>query len=203
LKGLRGTLSSKGQFDGPLDYLTVEGETDAPDFGLRTMGHPVALHTDFSALVDGTNGDVILNSVTAKFLHTVLTVGGEIVDVSKDIKGRTILLNAVSNDARVEDLLRLAVNSDEAVMTGSLRVAITNVEPTGGKKNAVVKGAATAATVGVAPGASLAVPRLSDPRCPDGTWALGLNSLRSRSRGPLHFWSRNGRFGRIAVDFGG
>jgi Protein of unknown function (DUF3313) len=42
-----------------------------------------------------------------------------------------------------------------------LRVAIINVEPTGGKKNAVVKGAATAATIGVAPGASLLVPRVS------------------------------------------
>ena len=42
-----------------------------------------------------------------------------------------------------------------------LRVAITNVEPTGGGKNAAVKGAATAATVGGAPGASLLVPRLS------------------------------------------
>jgi len=42
-----------------------------------------------------------------------------------------------------------------------LNVAITNVEPTGGKKNAAVKGAATAATVGVAPGTSLLVPRLS------------------------------------------
>jgi hypothetical protein len=42
-----------------------------------------------------------------------------------------------------------------------LRVAITNVEPTGGKKNAVVKGAATAASVTVAPGVGLAVPRLS------------------------------------------
>jgi Protein of unknown function (DUF3313) len=42
-----------------------------------------------------------------------------------------------------------------------LRVAITNVQPTGGKTNAAVKGAATAASVAVAPGASLAVPRLS------------------------------------------
>jgi hypothetical protein len=42
-----------------------------------------------------------------------------------------------------------------------LNVAITNVEPTGGKKNAVVKGAATAATMGVAPGASLLLPRVS------------------------------------------
>jgi hypothetical protein len=42
-----------------------------------------------------------------------------------------------------------------------LNVAITNVEPTGGKRNAAVKGATTAVTVGVAPGTSLLVPRLS------------------------------------------
>jgi hypothetical protein len=100
----------------------VEGETDVPNFGLRTMGHPVALHTDFSALVDGTNGDVILNSVTAKFLHTLLLVSGKIVDVSKETKGRTIVLDAVSSDARIEDLLRLAVNSDEPLMTGSAKL---------------------------------------------------------------------------------
>jgi hypothetical protein len=122
LKGLAGTLSSKGQFAGPLDYLTVEGETDTPDFGLRTTGNPVALHTDFSALVDGTNGDVTLKSVRAKFLHTVIAVSGEIVDVSKEIKGRTIRLDAISDDARIEDLLRLAVSSDEPVMTGSARL---------------------------------------------------------------------------------
>jgi hypothetical protein len=42
-----------------------------------------------------------------------------------------------------------------------LAVALTNVEPTSGKKNAALKGAATAASIAVAPGASLAVPRLS------------------------------------------
>jgi hypothetical protein len=42
-----------------------------------------------------------------------------------------------------------------------LNVAITNVEPTGGKTNAAVKGAATAASVATVPGISLAVPRLS------------------------------------------
>ena len=41
-----------------------------------------------------------------------------------------------------------------------LRVAITNVEPTGKVTNAVVKGGATAASIAVAPGASLALPRL-------------------------------------------
>jgi len=42
-----------------------------------------------------------------------------------------------------------------------LRVAITNVQPNGGKENAGVKGAEIAATHAVAPGVSLLVPRLS------------------------------------------
>ncbi len=131
LKGLRGILSSKGTFSGPLDYLAVAGYTDTPDFGLRTGGKPVALHTDFSAQVDGTNGDVILKSVVAKFLHTTLAVNGKIVDVRKDVKGRTIYLNASSENARIEDLLRLVVNSDEPMMTGSANLKTTIDIPEG------------------------------------------------------------------------
>lgn len=131
LKGLRGILSSKGKFSGPLDYLAVEGSTDTPDFGLRTGGRPMALHTDFSALVNGTNGDVVLKNVTAQFLHTTLVVNGRIVDVNKDIKGRTIFLNATSENARIEDLLRLTVNSDEPPMTGSANLKTTIDIPEG------------------------------------------------------------------------
>jgi Protein of unknown function (DUF3313) len=42
-----------------------------------------------------------------------------------------------------------------------LRLAITDVEPTGGKTNAAVKGAAVAATTAAAPGAAMLVPRIS------------------------------------------
>src|SRR5580704_13160470 len=42
-----------------------------------------------------------------------------------------------------------------------LQIAITNVEPTGGKKNAAIQAGATAASVTVAPGVGLVVPRLS------------------------------------------
>lgn len=122
LKGLKGTLSSTGKFDGPLDYLTVNGQTDTPDFALRTADHPVALHTDFSAVVDGTNGNTYLKNVTAKFLHTTLQVNGEIVDERKDIKSRTIILDCVSHGARVEDLIRLTTKSDKPVMTGAVNL---------------------------------------------------------------------------------
>jgi hypothetical protein len=42
-----------------------------------------------------------------------------------------------------------------------LEIAITNVEPTGGKKNAALKAGATAVSVVTVPGISLLVPRLS------------------------------------------
>jgi hypothetical protein len=118
LKGLSGFLSSKGQFKGPLDYLEVEGETDMPDFALRTTDHPLHLHTVYSAIVDGTNGDVILNNVTATFLNTTIVARGEVVDLTRQ-KGRTINLEAVSKKARIEDLLRLTVKTAQPVMTGT------------------------------------------------------------------------------------
>ena len=122
LKGLRGTMSSTGHFGGPLDYVSVDGQTDIPDFGLRTSAHPFALHTDFSAIVDGTNGNAILKSVTARFLHTALSVAGEVVDLKKGVKGRTIELHASSDRARIEDLLVLAVKNMPPAMTGVARL---------------------------------------------------------------------------------
>jgi hypothetical protein len=118
LKGLKGTMQSVGHFRGPLDYLSVDGETEIPDFALRTSAHPMALHTDYSAIVDGTNGNTILKTVTAHFLHTTLSVHGEVVDLKKKVKGRTIELYATSNNARIEDLLTLAVNASPPAMTG-------------------------------------------------------------------------------------
>jgi len=122
LKGLKGILSSKGEFSGPLDYLNVNGATDTPDFNLRMADHPMALHTDFSVVVDGTNGDTYLNSVTAQFLHTTLAVSGKVVDINPEVKGRTIVLDALSRDARVEDLIRLAVKTDEPILIGSAKL---------------------------------------------------------------------------------
>jgi len=121
LKGLKGILSSAGSFGGPLDYLDVKGVTDTPDFALRTSGHPMKLHTDFAAVVDGTNGNTVLTNVTAQFLHTIVATHGVVVDVDPQVKGRTIVLDASSDHARVEDLLVLAVKSDRPIMIGSAR----------------------------------------------------------------------------------
>ena len=122
LKGIQGILSSKGTFSGPLDRLEVKGVTDIPNFSLRTADHPMAMHTEFSSIVDGTDGNTYLLLVTARFLHTTLAVTGEIVDADPNVKGRTIVLEANSQDARVEDLIRLAVKGNDPVMTGAVRL---------------------------------------------------------------------------------
>ncbi|MGH9679455.1 MAG: AsmA-like C-terminal region-containing protein, partial [Candidatus Acidiferrales bacterium] len=118
LKGIEGILSSTGSFTGPLDQLEVDGVTDVSDFRLRTADHPIDLRTEFTAIVDGTNGDTYLERVNATFLHTVLMVRGKIVDESREVKGRTIVLNASSQDARVEDLIRLATKGNDSEMKG-------------------------------------------------------------------------------------
>jgi hypothetical protein len=122
LKGLKGTMQSTGHFQGPLDYLNVDGETEIPDFALRTSAHPMALHTDYSAIVDGTNGDTILKTVTARFLNTTLSVHGIVEDLKKNVTGRTIELYATSNHARIEDLLTLAVDTSPPALTGPARL---------------------------------------------------------------------------------
>jgi uncharacterized protein DUF3313 len=128
---------------------------------------------DYTGLVpDAKNGDLLLYEKDTnvlkkyhKFIFDPVTV--------------YLLPSAQDRGIDPDDLERLAkyfhdAVTDELAKSGryeivtapgpdvlELNVAITNVEPTGGKKNAAVKGATTAASVAVAPGASLMVPRLS------------------------------------------
>ena len=130
IKGIQGILSSHGTFEGPLDYLQVDGETDTPDFALRTASHPVTLHTTYSAIVDGTNGNTYLNKVTANFASTEIVCSGQVVGVPGE-KGRHIELSAVSENARIEDLLRLVVKSGQPLMTGNVSLKTKILIPPG------------------------------------------------------------------------
>ncbi|HUJ93802.1 MAG TPA: DUF3313 domain-containing protein [Terriglobales bacterium] len=67
--------------------------------------------------------------------------------------------NAITDEIMANEHYEVVTEPGPGVL--DVRIAITNVEPTGGKKNAALKAGATAASVAVAPGASLAVPRLS------------------------------------------
>ncbi len=119
IKGIAGTLSSTGNYGGTLGEIGVTGSTDTPDFALDSSEHPVPLHTDFNATVDGTTGDTKLNHVHATLLHTVLEVTGKVVR-SPDTPGHFIDISVTSDRARVEDILRLAVKTSPPLMQGGL-----------------------------------------------------------------------------------
>ncbi len=125
-KGIAGILSSDGAYQGTLDKIVVDGKTDTPDFQVKISGHKITLHTDFHAIVDGTDGDTYLQPVQAKFLHSTLTARGYVVRVQGE-PGRHTYLDVSMDHARIEDLLRLGVRTDPPVMEGQV-VLHTNVD---------------------------------------------------------------------------
>jgi hypothetical protein len=128
-KGIAGILSSTGNYEGTLRDLTVDGETDTPDFRLRPFDHPLALHTRFHATVDGTNGDTWLQPVEATLAHSHFTAQGQVVRVlvaepggsgRQQSLGHDIALKVNVDSARIEDFLRLASHSETPLLTGSV-----------------------------------------------------------------------------------
>ena len=116
--GISGILSSVGDYSGELDNIVVDGTTDTPDFQLDRGGEAVHLTTSFHAIVDGTNGNTYLKPVKAHFLNSDVVTNGEVVGHAGE-KGKTITLDADIQQARVEDVLALAVKSQPA-LTGAL-----------------------------------------------------------------------------------
>jgi len=121
IRGLGGKLDSLGKYDGVLSEIKVQGETDTPDFDLGISGNRMPLKTQFSAVVDGISGDVLLERVDAQLLGSKIVARGRVARVPEG-KGRFVLLDVTAGPARLEDLLRLAVKSSKPSLTGALSV---------------------------------------------------------------------------------
>ena len=129
-KGIAGTLSSTGNYQGTLRELLVDGDTDTPNFALTHFGHTMPLHTHFHAKVDATNGDTWLEPVNATLGHSQFTAQGQVVRVAETnpntpgglpaVKGHDIALHVDLSGARIEDFLYLASKSGNPLLTGAL-----------------------------------------------------------------------------------
>ena len=129
--GIAGILSSTGKFSGELDRLEVHGETDTPDFSLDNVGKPVPLHTDYSATVDGTNGDTRLHPVHAILGKSEIIASGSVLRAKT---GHQITLDVNTGKARIEDILQLAIKSDQPFLRGPVRIAAKLSLPPGKEK---------------------------------------------------------------------
>jgi hypothetical protein len=119
LPGIGGILSSSGKYGGTLGRIEVDGQTDTPDFRIAISGHRVPLHTEFHAIVDGTDGDTYLQPVNARVLNSSFTANGKIVRL-QTAHGHEVELNVVLGHARIEDLLQLGIKTEPPVMTGTI-----------------------------------------------------------------------------------
>ena len=130
LPGIGGILSSSGKYSGVLQSIEVEGVTDTPNFSIDPVGRAVPLKTEFSATVDGTNGDTYLHPVRAMLIHSQITAKGSVVRVPEK-QGHLIVLDVVAPKARLEDLLQLATKSTQPMMSGLVNLRTKMALPPG------------------------------------------------------------------------
>lgn len=130
IKGIAGTLTSVGKYQGVLQRIGVEGQVEIPDFSIDIAGTPVPLATQFKAVVDGTNGDTYLEQVNARLADTTILATGAVVR-TMEVKGRHVTVDVKIADGRIEDLLKLAVKTASAPLTGRIDVTTKLVIPAG------------------------------------------------------------------------
>jgi hypothetical protein len=128
--GIGGILHSTGMFTGVLQHIETSGTTGTPNFSLKGGGNAVDLKTNFHAIVNGTDGDTILNPVEATFLHSKFVCRGAVAG-KQGAHGKTVSLQAVTHGARMEDILALVVGGDRPFLTGNVQFNSTIVIPPG------------------------------------------------------------------------
>ena len=131
--GISGILASTGDYTGMLRSIVVDGTTDVPKFKLDSGSQSVHLTTQFHAVVDGTNGNTYLQPVNAQFLNSKVVANGEVVGHPGD-NGKTIALDVDIRDAKVQDLLNMAVDSPKPMLTGSIVTRAKLLIPPGKQK---------------------------------------------------------------------
>jgi hypothetical protein len=128
------------------DYSKLQPDPQNPDLLIYWKDKDVLKHSS----------KFILEPVTVYLLPEAQQRGIDPEDLAMLARYFT---KAVTDELNKSGRYKIVTKAGPGVMV--VRVAITNVEPTGGTKNAALQGAATAASVAVVPGASLLAPRLS------------------------------------------
>jgi hypothetical protein len=128
-KGISGKLNSTGKFEGQIDHIIADGDTRTPEFRLTMSGNPMNLTTTYHAVIDGGNGNTLLEPVEATLGHTRFTVRGGVVR-NKGEAGKTVSLDVKFREGHIEDLMRLSMKGP-AMMKGPVDLKVKMVLPPG------------------------------------------------------------------------
>jgi hypothetical protein len=128
--GIAGILNSSGAFKGVLERIEVDGTTSMRAFALADVGNGMPLETRFHSIVDGTNGNTLLQPVDATLGTTKIHAVGGVVEPEGE-EGRTVELDVVIDGGRLEDILHLAVKGPRPPMTGVMKLRTKFLLPPG------------------------------------------------------------------------
>ena len=133
IKGIGGSLHAEGTFNGPHEYIRTSGKTHTKDFYLSSGGTRFPLTVDYDAVVDGTNGDTILERVDGRLGSSHITAKGAIVrvDGTNGTNGRRITLDTTTRNGRLEDFVALTTRVSQSPLTGIVNVTATLDIPPG------------------------------------------------------------------------
>ena len=114
IRGLAGKLAAIGTMSGTIEQISTKGQTKTPDFRLTELdGGSLPLQTAYEAVVDGTKGDVELKHVDVTLGTSKFDVRG-LVEGTKGVKGKRVVVNVKSNSASLGELLRFVSKAEPA-----------------------------------------------------------------------------------------
>jgi hypothetical protein len=131
-QSIAGILNSTGSFEGTLDSIHARGEATVRDFRLKRANNPVPLQTRFEVLVDGTNGNTILQPVHAVLGSTRFTTSGAVIKHEGD-RRRSIRLDVSMPHGNLRDVLRLAMKGSPFMEGELVLKTLIDVPPLSGK----------------------------------------------------------------------
>lgn len=130
VNGIGGRVHSTGVFKGQLTDIRVEGSSTTPDFSLDLGGKPMPLTTKFLVAIDGGTGTTRLDRVDATLGATEILVAGTVTNLPGPRRNDVTLAVSIS-DGRIEDLLKLVVDSPRPVILGDVSLTASLVLPPG------------------------------------------------------------------------
>ncbi|MBY0494903.1 MAG: AsmA-like C-terminal region-containing protein [Cyanobacteria bacterium] len=133
INGLGGKLAALGTMSGTIEQISTKGQTRTPDFKLTELdGTSLPLQTAYDAVVDGTKGDVELKQVNVTLGKSVFDAQG-LVEGTRGIKGKRVIVNVRSGSARLGELLRF-VSKAQPAADGTLIIDAAMDLPQGKQK---------------------------------------------------------------------
>lgn len=120
INGLEGELNAVGKMSGTIQQISTTGQTRTDKFRLTELdGDPLPLTTAYDAVVDGTKGDVELKRVDVHLGRSEFIARG-VVEGTKGVKGKRVVVNVKSSNANLGELLRFVSKAAQPPAYGNL-----------------------------------------------------------------------------------